>query len=377
MLNRDGVSWRRKPGVLALGAVTMAMATAAAVVATAPAAQAQTVETFKIAIQTSNGTLGLLEPDGTVSDVSPAITMDSDDSPAITPLSGPAFGFTLAYRLANSHLGTYSTTTGVPVVEEDTVYQGTSPAISANPGGGFLQTYFNSNASPALLVQRKPFHTGETNVLIASGTSPASATNASGSLTKTAVVDRGQFLRQSTNGSLFSSEGVGVKVATNTSPSVAVSASDAAVAVNGANGDLLVTRSSDQSVNDTGLAVKAGTSPSVAALAAGGFLVAYVSPDGMLNIMGPTGTNFPLGQKVADFSNPAIAADSHGNWKIAYAAAENHFLSTFDYTPATNANHIFHSSTFLRLGTSPAIAAVTLPVGTPPTDPDPTAPVPN
>jgi len=93
MLNRDGVLGRRRSGALALGATSMAIATAAAVIALAPAAQAQTVQNFRIAIQTSNGTLGLLEPDGTVSNVSQAITMDSEDSPAITPLSGPAFGF--------------------------------------------------------------------------------------------------------------------------------------------------------------------------------------------------------------------------------------------------------------------------------------------
>ncbi|MGW0971990.1 hypothetical protein [Streptomyces sp. NPDC002516] len=346
----------------------MAIATAVTGIAMAPAAQAQTVQNFKVAIQTSNGALGLLEPDGTVSNVSTTIVMDSEDSPVITPLPGPAFGWALAYRLSNGHLGTYSTTVGVPVTELDTVSRGTSPAISVNPGGGPLQTYFHSPESANLLMQNKPFHSVSTNVRIASSSSPASETNPSGSLTKAAAVADDHFLRQSTNGSPFSSEGVSVPVAINTSPSVAVSASDAAIAVNGGNGDLMVTRSSDHTVNDTGLAIKAGTSPSITAMTTGGFLTAYVSPDGTLNVLGPTGTNFPLGQKVADNSNPAIAADNHGNWKIAYVA-ENHFLSTYDYVAATNSNHVVHSSAIVKAATSPAIAAVTTSVGAPPTNP--------
>jgi len=200
---------------------------------------------------------------------------------------------------------------------------------------------------------------------MAANTSPGVAWNSSSGLNKAAIVAPNGFLRQSSNGSAFSSESVGVPVAAGTSPSVAASTSDTAVAVNGAGGDLLVTTSSDHSVNDTGLAVKAGTSPSITAATGGGFLTAYVSPDGMLNVMGPTGTNFPLGEKVAANSNPAITADDQFGWEIVYSAASNGALSTLDYVAATNSNHIVHSSAIVKAGTSPAIAAVTPKVAPP------------
>jgi len=183
---------------------------------------------------------------------------------------------------------------------------------------------------------------------------------------KVAIVAPNGFLKQSTNGSAFSSEDVGIPVAPGTSPAVAVGPSDAMIAVNGAGGDLLLNRSSDHTANDTGLAIKAGTTPAIAALSNGLFQVAFVAPDDMLWLADRNGVGFSTGHKVVANSNPAIAAASTtGEWKIAFNSADNNALAFLTQV-------MEHTTIPLAPGTSPSIAAATPQAGT--TTPPPPPP---
>ncbi|MGW0969963.1 hypothetical protein [Streptomyces sp. NPDC002516] len=361
---RSGRHKRRRTGALkALGVVTTVGATVAAGLSVVGSAHATNSLSYEIAFQTSGGKLGTIGTDGET-DITVPGGLAASSSPSISGLPGPGFGFDVNFRAADGTLSSYDPFNGV-LKRGATIAAGTSPSSAlATTFGGFNQTFYRSPAGELWRIDgtSPPIRLGDS---MAANTGPAVAWNASSGQNKAAIVSSDGFLKQSTNGSHFSSEGVNVPVAGGTSPSVAVSASDSAIAVNGGNGDLTVTRSSDRTVNDTGLAIKAGTSPSITAMTTGGFLTAYVSPDGTLNVLGPTGTNFPLGEKVAANSSPAITADDHGGWEIAYSAASNGALSTYDYVAATNSNHVVHSSTIVKAGTSPAIAAVTPKVAPP------------
>ncbi|MGW0969989.1 hypothetical protein [Streptomyces sp. NPDC002516] len=350
-----------------MGAATTVAATAIAVVATVPAAQAAPAQDYAIAFQDSTGKLQAIGPDGLFHPS--GVSLAPGNSPSIAPRPGPEFGFVASFQWANGNLGIFD---GVASsVSPPHMAAGTSSSTAFKPtGGGADTTVYQSTAGTLQMLEGNGLP-NSMGFQVAASSSPAVAWNTSGSIKKVAVVGADGFLKQSTNGSAFSSEGVNVAVAPGTSPAVAAGPSDAMIAVNSAGGDLLLNRSSDKSANDTGLALRAGSSPSITSVTTGGFLTTYVSPDGMLNVVGPTGTNFPLGQKVVANSNPVITADNNGGWRIAFNSTDNNRLATYDSVTS----RFTHWSQELAPGTSPSIAFVKQTVS--PTTPPPTTPPPS
>jgi hypothetical protein len=359
-----GVPVRHRSGKAlgALGAATAVIATAVAVVSVVPSAQATVAQGYAIAVQDSTGHLKTLGPDGIFGTGTGGATMAPGTSPSISANAKPVFGYMASYRTADGQLRIYDgSILSAPLT---TIAAGTSPSTALKSTNlGPVQTF--SQSASGVLQRNDNF--GSPNSLgfqVAPNSSPAAASNSSGSMTKVAVVGTNGFLRQSTNGSAFSSEGVNVLVAAGTSPAAAAGISDAMVAVNSAGGDLLLNRWSDRTANDTGLAIKAGTSPAMAALSGGGFETAFVGLDSTLWLADGNGNGHSTGLKVTANSNPSIAADTNGLWRIAFNSADNGALATFDNTLG-----IQHTLVALAAGTSPSIAFVTPLVNTPPTTP--------
>ncbi|MGW0969960.1 hypothetical protein [Streptomyces sp. NPDC002516] len=361
---------RRKSRRLALGAATVVMGTAIAATSGVPAAQAVLpAKTYEIAFQDDTGALAVAGRNNIATEV--PVKLATDSRPSITADSGPSYGFGVAYRRDDSLLGLYDNNIGVPIaVNDQPLAGGTSPSVAAlvtTSPGMFHQLWWNQS-NPDSLFAQSGIRSLEARVMSSPrpGSSPAVARNVSGSLVKVAVVGSDGFLRQSTNRSAFSSEGVNVFVSPNTSPAVAAGPSDAMIAVNG-NGDLLLNRSSDRTANDTGLSMQPGSSPSIAALSTGGFETAFVGPDNMLWVADANGNGHSTGQAIASHSNPAIAADDSGGWKVAYIDSTG-TISTYKSTGEVVRLQNAHAKN-VGLWSGPAIAYVT-----PAADPGPITP---
>jgi hypothetical protein len=161
-----------------------------------------------------------------------------------------------------------------PVPGWPTMWPATSPSIAALPSGGFQLAYTTSDGML-------------------------------GVVSPTGVVT-----------------GLGLGLATGTSPSLAVSATGQWRIAMHANTGRLWTRSSD----GTGGPVPGdrtmwpGTSPSIVALPSGGFQIAYQTSDGILATVSPTGEVTSLGLGMAAGASPSIAVSASGQWRIAFQA---------------------------------------------------------
>jgi len=353
---------RRKHRRLALGAATVAMGAAISAVGGVPAAQAALpAKTYEIAFQDATGVLAVVGRNNLAQEV--PVGLAAGSTPSIGGLDGGTnFGFGVTYRRADGVLGFYHTFAGVPESLATPVMASTSPSFVDHPilSGIFPDIWWQNNN---ILFEQIGLRSIPARRMDSprAGSSPAIARNASGSLRKVAVVTSNGFLRQSTNGSAFGSEGVNVPVSQNTNPAVAAGPSDAMIAVNGAGGDLLLNRSSDQTADDTGLPIQTGSSPSIAALSTGGFETAFVAPDNTLWVADANGVGHSTGQTMAAHSNPAIAADDNGGWKIAYVD-QTGTLSTYASTGRTV--HLQAQAKNTGLWSGPAIAYIT-PAGDP------------
>lgn len=350
--------WRKAGRLRALGAGTAGIATVMAAISTAPAAQATPARGFEIAFQTSVGTLETRGPDGTTTARSD-IPMAPGSSPSITASPGPTFGYEVGVRAQDGTLWFVDPITGR--ADTDHVAAGTSPSLALT-SGGVVDTYF-TEAPFGLMRQHGTTASAITaGIQLAPNSSPSGAWNASG-MNKVAIVGTDGFLRQSENGSAFSTEAVNVFVSPGTSPAAAAGTLDAAIAVNN-NGLLAVTRSSDRSVQGDCQAIRDGSSPAITALSNGGFKTAFVAPDGTLEVSDGLGCfEQSTGQHVAANSNPAIAADDSGGWEIAYTATDG-TLATYD----SNGVNV-RTGSALQPGTSPSIARITPVVASPPPPP--------
>ena len=313
---------------------------------TAPAAQATIVLSgFGVVFQSSTGNVATLNPDGSESDLS--WTMDPTSSPSVTAdISGSSV---VAFKTDNGLLGRMNLGSGVLQFDSAAVAPHTSPAIVVDSSHK-IRTVFQNDG----VVKQRISNNDSTTLggSVAPNTSPATAWNLITGLNKTVYVDSSGYLSQFVNGAP-SRIGVGLAVASGTSPSVAAGTLDSEIAYNGAGGDLTIYKSSDASVNDTGEAITSGTNPSIAALATGGFVAAYVN-NGTLHILDASGFGHDTGLAMAPGSSPAIAADnSDSGYRVIFGDASRH-VSTYFSNGVSQ-----HSNSVMRAGTSPAITAST------------------
>ncbi len=142
----------------------------------------------------------------------------------------------------------------------------------------------------------------------------------------------------------------GLGMATDTSPSIAVSGE---VAFQANNNHLWLYDPSTGGNRDTGLGMEGGTSPAIVSLAGGGYEIAFQANTGILWLNNPsTGKSINTGLGMEPGTSPAITAVAGGSYEVAFQANNNHL---WYYTPANSG----HRDTGLGMdsGTSPAITA--------------------
>ncbi len=214
---------------------------------------------------------------------------------------GPTSRFQTNFQANNGAMYQYSSTNG-PASTGQGMMAGTSPSITALPGGGYQMAFQANNGALITIGDAGNINTGQG---MMAGTSPSIAASPRGGY---------QIAFQANNGYLYQYS-----------------------STNGPAG--------------TGQSMKAGTSPGIAALAGGGYQMAFQANNGALITIGDAG-NLNTGQGMMDRTGPSIAASSRGGYQIAFQA-NNGYLYQFSSTngPASTGQG-------MKAGTSPSITAL-------------------
>jgi hypothetical protein len=295
----------------------------------------------EVAYATSTGALGALTPAGVT--VTAAGQLASGSSPAISANSGG--GYTEAFRATDGDLwraGSSLPLTSTRIFE----FASTSPG-SVLPGG--FAFVGNSNAlefaDPAGTVSDPDL------AEVGGGTSPAALT-ASG-LDEVVFADGINDL-WTLNLATSSASDTTVAMQAGTSPSIAgtgAAAGQADIAYHGSNGDLWVLPLGG-SPKDLGLPMAPGTSPSITEVAGDTDVIAYADPGGSLREVSPAGAGGPIGVSMAAGTSPGITGDSGGGTVVAVQSSAGHLVT---YDSGTGA--LTDTGLALMSGSSPDITA--------------------
>jgi hypothetical protein len=312
-----------------------------------PAVQAAAVPAgYEVVFQNSAGHLAMVK-NGTPLDL--GFGMAPSTNPAVTSLADGSSA--IAYQRLGGYLTKYYTADGSSHLGNELVAPGTGPGIVLD-ATNHTHTVFQSNNGVRL--ETDDANSTALGGNVATVTSPSNAVNLTNGLAVTGVWAGSDGYLWQFAGAGAGHIGVGLPIASGTSPSAAAGLTTSAVAYNGGGGDLTIYTTSDASVNDTGEAITAGTSPSMAALADGAFVTAFVS-GGTLRVRNPDGVSHNTGLGVAPNSSPAIAADSHGGWEIAFTNT-NKRVATYSSTGQTV--NMTAAVAAMKAGTSPVITAL-------------------
>jgi hypothetical protein len=252
-----------------------------------------------------------------------------------------------AFQSSAGTLHTYDAAGDVD--QEQTMLPGTSPSITALPGGGYETAFQDTDGN--LVVSGNGATTAvDTGLAMAPGTSPSITTLPKGGFEVAFQADTG-FLWT------YMSGGTGVNLDfglfRGSSPSIAALASGAVAIVFQANtGQLWTYSSTTGSAASVKLNMAPGTSPSVAALPKGGFIVAFQSDQGFLWMYSSSGSSVNQSLGMAAGTSPSIATASGGGYGVAIEANTRSLWTFVSGVGSTD------QKLAMAPGTGPAIVAV-------------------
>jgi len=341
-----------------------------AIVLVAPPASAATFGGFELAFTAPDSRQWYVTPNGTPIETNSALAPNT--SPSITGLADGTFEE--SFVASDGTLWIDNSVTGGqqfnPCQGPFRIRDGSSPSITAIPGGGWRMAY-DDGALEESGTDLPPGICSVEDTLRSNHTTPDLAAISTGGFIDVYTGTDGAAWMNTSAGEHYVGNGLGV--APGTTPVVAADNRGGwEVALQGGDNHLWTVDSTGRQVQTPWILSPTG-GVGITALSTGGYEIVFQGSDGMLYGLAPNGsaTRLANGLGMAPHTSPAVAADQSGHFEVAFHASGEDTVWTVD---TANIGHDLHLGIWAN--TSPDITALATKATTTPTTTVPTTSAP-